>query len=202
MFAESNALEMELLTIYCPPEVPEGSSINKDSRHELFGQVAGGAGSRGPEDFQRRMIIQGTGTPCPKTNTRINLRKNTLVSMAHPNVREDGYEYSEDFDGLQNFEGKTVYLNLKCIVGKGGSQTRSLREVYWHIEGQLRYLLSSQQDSIYFANILDGDEAHANMNKFQYLVNLPEFQGVRQKIYVGDLRGYFTWLQEKIVDVE
>lgn len=193
---------MEVLTIYCPPEVPEGSNINKDSRHELFGQVAGGAGSRAPEDFQRRMIIQGTGTPCPKTNTRINLRKNTLVSMAHPNVREDGYEYSEDFDGLQNFQSKTVYLNLKCIVGKGGSQTRSLREVYWHIEGQLRYLLASQQDRIYFANILDGDEAHMNMNKFQYLLGLPEFQGLRQKIYVGDLRGYFTWLQEKIVDVE
>ena len=193
---------MELLTIYCPPEVLEGRLINKDSRHELFGQVAGGAGSMGPEDFQRRMIVQGTGTPCPKTNTRIHLRKNSLEIRAHPNIREDGYEYSEDFDGLQNFGDKTVYLNLKCIVGRGGSQTRSLREVYWHIEGQLRYLLASQQESIYFANILDGDEAHANMNKFQYLLGLPEFQGVRQKMYVGDLRGYFTWLQRWIVCVE
>ena len=193
---------MELLTIYCPLEVPEGRTITKDSRHELFGQVAGGAGSRGPEDFQRGMIVQGTGTPCPKTNMRIHLRNNSLVVRSHPNIHEDGYEYSEDFDGMQIFGEKTFYLNLKCIVGKGGSQTRSLREVYWHIQGQLHYLQAATQGSIYFANILDGDEAHANGNKFNYLLSLPEFQGLRQKIYVGDLRGYFTWIQEKIVNTE
>lgn len=192
---------MDTLTILCPEQVPEGRLINKESRHELFGQVAGGSGSRAPEDFQRRMIIEGTGTPCPKTNIRIHLRNHTLEDKAHPNTREDGYEYSEDFDGKQIFGQKTVYLNLKCIVGKGGSQTRSLREVYWHIQGQLEFLLKRTCDTIYFANILDGDEAYANSNKFNYLLNQPQFQGFRGKIYVGDLRDYFSWLSA-IVSVE
>jgi hypothetical protein len=84
------------------------------------------------------MITEGTGIPCPKTNMRINLRTNTLCNVAHPNKQVDGFDYSEDFDGVQQVPGdKIVYINLKCIVGKGGSQTRSLREVYWFIEGRL-----------------------------------------------------------------
>jgi hypothetical protein len=175
-------------------QVIEGKLITKGMRHEIFGAVAGGAGSRKPEDYQRAMIVQHTGIPCPKTNMRINLRTNTLKEIAMPNKHTDGFDYSEDFDGSQTFGEKKVYLNLKCIVGTGGSQTRSLREVYWFMQGQLNVLKTTQ--NIYFANILDGDEANSVLPKFDYLRNLEDYKDVKSSVYVGDLKGYLNWTTE------
>lgn len=183
------------LKIVCPVAVVEGKLITKEKRHEVFGQVAGGAGSRAPELFQRKMIIEGTGIDCPKTNTRINLRTNTLKDISHPNTSKDGFDYSEDFDGCQTVgNDKKVYVNLKCIVGAGGAQTRSLREVYWFVEGQLNTL--KKVDNVYFANILDGDEAADSFDKFEYILSLAEFESVKNRIYVGDLKGYFDWFKK------
>ena len=179
--------------VHCPPEVVAGNLITKDKRHEIFGQVAGGAGSRGPEIFQRLNITKGTGVECPKTNTRINLRTNQLVEISHPNKNDNGFDFSEDFDGSQTVNNSTVYINLKCIVGAGGAQTRSLREVYWFVQGQLNHLKTTKHT--YFANIMDGDEAHSTMEKFQYLLELPEFAEVKKYVYVGDLAGYFAWFK-------
>ena len=180
----------------CPPDVMDGKSITKEIRQQCFGHIAGGAGSRGPEDFQRNKIQEGTQYPCVKTNTRIHLRTFQLTDIAHPNTFPNGFEYSEDFDGVQCIQGNTIYINLKCIVGKGGAQTRSLREVYWLVEGQLHAL--KNLSNVYFANILDGDEAHHSFTKFDYLLNLPEFQATKQYVYVGDLRGYFQWIYDII----
>jgi len=178
--------------ICCPINVIDGSLITKEKRHEIFGKVAGGSGSCNPEKYQRKIIIDGTGIDCPKTHTRINFRTNTLVDISNPNIKNDGYDYSEDFDGCQIINNSKVYINLKCVVGKGGSQTRALREVYWFIEGQLNILKSN--NNIYFANILDGDESHYSMNKYEYLTLLPEYETIKNKIFIGDLKGYFNWL--------
>jgi len=43
----------------CPIDVIEGALITKEKRKELFGKVAGGAGSTNPEKFQRQKIIDG-----------------------------------------------------------------------------------------------------------------------------------------------
>jgi hypothetical protein len=178
--------------IRCPEGIIAGSLLDKDTRHEIFKKVAGGAGSMEPEKFQRSMIEKGTGLSCKKTDTRINLRTNTLRDVPHPNKEIDGFDYSEDFDGQQDIKGAKVLINLKCIVGKGGAQTRSLREVYWFVEGQFHVLKADP--TVHFANILDGDEAHAVLPKFQYLANLPEFVPLRNRIYIGDLKGYFEWV--------
>ncbi len=170
----------------------EGRLITKEKRHEMFGQIAGGANSMKPEEYQRSKIIEITGVPCPKTKMRINLKTNTLKVLTRPNVAEDGFDYSEDFDGIQTVNGKFIYINLKCIVGIGGAQTRSLREVYWFVNGQINVLKTNQD--VYFANILDGDEPHLAMNKFQYLLNQEE-ENIKSRIYVGDLKGYFTWFK-------
>jgi hypothetical protein len=172
-------------------QVLEGRLITKTARQELFGIVGTGAGSRKPEDYQRATIIQHTGVLCPKTNMRINLRTNALREIAMPNKHDDGFDYSEDFDGCQTFGDKKVYLNLKCIVGTGGTQTRSLREVYWFVQGQLNVLKTTP--ATYFANILDGDEAHSVLPKFRYLLNLTDYTDVKNKVYVGDLKGYLDW---------
>lgn len=192
----------------CPTDVIPGALITKDKRHELFGKIDGGAGAIKPEHYQRLKIEEGTGLACLKTNVRINLRTRMLENIAHPNKANNGFDYTEDFDGVQMMSASAaasaaagpvpVYINLKSIVGKGGSQTRSLREVYWFIHGQLQVLARCERD-VCFANILDGDEAHAAMPKFEYLVSLPEFTlprpNIKNNVYVGDLKGYFEWFK-------
>ena len=219
-------------TCICPADIISGALITKDKRHELFGQIDGGAGSCKPERYQRSNVEQGTGLSCSKTNMRINLRTSTLEDISHPNKANNGFDYTEDFDGIQTLSmaaaaaaaaastssssssqlahkklkktrGPTrpvvapVYINFKSIVGKGGGQTRSLREVYWFIDGQMK-VVARCKDEVYFANILDGDEAHAAMPKFEYLASLPEYTNIpaiKNNIYVGDLKGYFEWFK-------
>jgi len=187
------------MSIICPEQVLDGFRYTKDTRHELYGEVAGGGGSTKPEKFQREQIIKGTAIPCPKTNIRINWRKNELTDIAHPMTQDDGFDYTEDFDGKQTFGQTTVYINLKSVVGTGGSQTRTLRdECYAFVNAQLNYLVKYQTTDVLFANIFDGDEAARRMPKFTYLLELPEFASVKKNVYVGDLKGYFDWIASRV----
>lgn len=161
-------------------------------RHTMFGNVSGGSNTCKPEKYQRDMLEKHTGLTCSKTNMRMNLRNYEMKEIAKPNMVEYGFDFTEDFDGeMRIANGNRVFVNFKCISGAGGSQTRSLREVYWFVEGQLRVLLSGIP-AVYFANILDGDEAHKAMDKFKYLLGLPEFSKVAGRVYVGDLAGYIA----------
>lgn len=190
-----------------PEDVIKGIEITKEKRHEKFGKVAGGAGAKSPEKYQREMIEMGTGVICAKTNMRIDLRKFAMVELSCPNKTVNGFDFSEDFDGLQKYGDVFVYINLKCVVGSGGSQTRSLREVYWFIQGQLnvlirRYETDALKNKIYFANILDGDEAAKCESKYEYLLGLTEYKDIRDNVYVGDLHDYYEWIRGIIkVDV-
>lgn len=171
-----------------------GHLITKEKRQELYGRVSGGRGSRGPEEYQRSQIIHGTGFPCPTTSMRINYRRNVMEPIATPMRHPNGYDYTENFDGMQVIGHKTIWINLKCVVGKGGSQTRTLRDECYHfVEYQLQYLLTHPGD--YFANIFDGDEAAHSMPKFHYLLDLPDYITVKKYVYVGDLKDYFEWIK-------
>ena len=202
--------------VHCPTGVVAGISITKEQRQEAYGNVAGGAGSRKPEEYQRSKIVEGTGVPCTKTNMRINWRTNELKDIAHPMIYKDGYDYTENFDGLQQIYTKQIFINLKSVVGKGGSQTRTLRdECYPFVESQLRLLLKMATVATvatdatvpiitppYFANIFDGDEAGKSMEKFNgHLLCLPEYKTVCKRVYVGDLLGYFDWFKKIVEDV-
>ena len=170
----------------------DGALFTKEKRHELFGRVAGGSGSIHPERYQRSLIISNTGRDCPKTHMRINLRKRELVEIVR--LPSPGrYDYTEDFDGVQVFDHKKVYVNLKCVAGKGGSQTRTLRNVYSFVEGQLNVLLNGED--VYFANVLDGDESSEAMVEFEYLLSLPEYASIQHRVYVGDLKNYIEWIR-------
>jgi hypothetical protein len=48
-------------------------------------------------------------------------------------LNDDGYEYSENFDGLILKNNNKFYFNLKFVCGNGGAQTRTLREIYHFI---------------------------------------------------------------------
>jgi hypothetical protein len=190
----------EPFNIQCPEDIPHGRLITKEKRHELFGKVAGGGGSMKPEVYQRRQIECGTGTKCHTTYTRINKRTCEMRDIAHPMKQDDGFDYTENFDGKQVFSENTVMINLKSVVGKGGSQTRTPRdECYPFIDAQLKYILQSNSTNYFFANIFDGDEAASKMRMFLYLLELPEYSAVKKYVYVGDLRGYFDWVNNVVL---
>lgn len=185
--------------IICPESVVDGCNYTKKKRQELYGKVAGGSGSMKPEKFQREMIVLGTGHSCNKTNTRINWRNNEMIEKAQPMRKNDGFDYTENFDGKQVFCSNTVWINLKSVSGGGGSQTRTLREqCYPFVNAQLNYLLKSKKTDCFFANILDGDAASSKMMMFNYLLELPMFYTVNKYIYVGDLKGYFAWVKANV----
>jgi hypothetical protein len=188
--------------VHVPPGVIDWVNVNDKKRKEMFGSVSGGSGSKKPENFQRNKVIEGTGIPCPKTNTRINLRTNELKDISRPGIHDDGFDYSEDFDGYQkvmicNVMSSHIYLNFKSACTSGGGQTRTLKEVYHFIEGQLR-VLNKGTNNIYFANILDGDVCERTSRYFKYLCNLPEYRDVKDRVYVGNLCGYFDWFKNTI----
>ena len=186
-------------TVVKPVSRLSGAKITKESRQEFFGQVAGGSGSAKPEAYQRAQIVAGTGLPCPKSPMRLNWRAGTLLSSVRPMTSDDGFDLTENFDGVQTTAaGNLVYVNLKCVVGKGGSQTRTLRdECYPMVEAQLRYILNhghkEGSDNIWFANVFDGDEADRCMPKFRYLLAQPEFKKVFDRVFVGNLEEYIAW---------
>ena len=184
-----------------PEGIIPGNNITKEVRHELFGQVAGGSGSMRAEHWQRNKIVEGTGVQCPgNTHLRFNTRTGQLMKNSRPNVHENGFDFTEDFDGYHVVYGLPTYYNLKCIVGSGGAQTRSLREVYHFVEAQAKYLLKTD-DTALFVNILDGDQCSRHTDKFQYLLSRPEYQTVREKIYVGDMYNYFDWLRNRLMSL-
>lgn len=171
------------------------NALTKESRKELFGSVAGGAGSMKPEEFQRSKIEELTQLPVSRTNMRLHYAKKSLVECSRPLLEPDGFEYSENFDGVQCTGTKWIYINLKCIVGQGGHQTRSLREVYWFIKGQIDYINMVPDSEVYFSNILDGDTVVSHFPKFESLLeNSPGI--VQRKIYIGDISGYPDWFSK------
>ena len=195
----SNQVETVQSSIVCPEGVIAGRLHTKNKRSELYGPVAGGGGSTKPEKHQREQIIAGTNRPCYKTQTRINKRTNEMMENAQPMRNENGFDFTENFDGKQLFTTNTVWINLKSVVGSGGSQTRTLRdECYPFVAAQLDYLLKSNKTDCFFANIFDGDEASSKMKMFHYLLELPEFITVKKYVYVGDLKDYFEWLNVNV----
>ena len=136
-------MESSRFNIVCPTGVIPGRDITKEKRQEIFGSVSGGAGTTRMEDFQRKMVEDGTGgVRCEKTSIRICKNTLEMVSNRDPMTHADGFEYTEDFDGLQVFDSNRVFNNFKSVSGSGGVQTRTIRdECYPFIESQLNLRL-------------------------------------------------------------
>lgn len=175
--------------------IPIGEAFTKEFRQK-FTNVKGFSGGNKTsrmEKYQRHMTEEITGLQCPKSgHTRIDLERGQLVRVRNPIASHDsGLFYTEDFDGVQHIDATTLYYNFKSIVGTGGSQTRSLREVAHFIKGQHDVLLNATSD-IYFVNILDGDVCENVMRCLRYAShNHP-------RIYVGNLHDFSTWFSEVV----
>ena len=170
-----------------------GQLITKEQRIAQFGGSVSGKLSTCIEKFQRNLIEKHTGLACEKTNIRIHLGRNELTECCRPMDHLDGFEYTEDFDGVQITENEKIFINLKSVCGAGGSQTRTLREVYHFIHGQCKWLEQNNQ-SVYFANILDGDQAHRRMPLLKNALTHYDPE-VQKRIYIGDLNSYFEWFK-------
>ena len=99
----------------------------------------------------------------------------------------DGYEYTENFDGKIVKNNINYYFNLKFVCDNGGAQTRTLREVYHFIKYQLEFLIKNKVNNTYFINILDGDTSYNSMNKYLYLINKDIYKKYIKYIFIGSL---------------
>jgi len=80
------------------------------------------------------------------------------------------------------------------VCNSGGSQTRTLREVYHFVKCQLEYLLKQKKSSNkYFINILDGDQSYKRKQNFSYLLNLKKYKSICNRIFVGDIKSFDKW---------
>ena len=91
-------------------------------------------------------------------------------------------EWTENFDGYQLNNGKTIYCSLKMICGSGGGQTRALREVYHFISAPQKHVNQERSSKVIFVNILDGDECKTKIKLF------PKVE--HGQIFIGSL---FEW---------
>jgi hypothetical protein len=149
------------------------------------------------EKYQISLIEKIIGMRLNKTDERINMETNELSYNKNPLTKNDGYEWTENFDGKIIIPGKnTYYFNLKFVCDKGGAQTRTLREVYHFIKYQLEYLLVGVILDTYFINILDGDTSYQNMSKFQFLLNKEKYKKIIKYMFVGSL---YDFHQAKIL---
>ena len=138
------------------------------------------------EKYQRSAIELITQQPCLKTQMRIHNSLNIMKKCIRPMSTNDGFEWTENFDGVLTHHNSQIFVNLKFVCSAGGSQTRSLREVYHFIRAQSNYISTSQCRNTYFVNILEGDASAIVKDKFNYIFTNSS-HNTKSKIFIGDM---------------
>jgi len=181
-------------------EVHPGHYWTQETKQAWFGQ---NPPSTDYENYQRLLVEQETQTECSKPSPAVRLLT-TPVCLYDERVelvrkRELGNinHHTENFDGQQFFgDGCVVYVNFKFIVGQGGNQTSRLKDVGAFIKTQMKWLDTVENDGCtYFANILDGERC---TKEYESFLNMLTLDGITecyaQRIYIGDLKNYSSWL--------
>ena len=146
------------------------------------------------EIYQRNFIEKITNMKCAKSDKRLHIPTKILADNRYPMKEVDGFDWTEDFDGfIPISDDAHLYLNLKFICDAGGSQTRSLREVYHFITTQLDHLVLFPTSSVQFVNILDGNTCANSMDKYEFLLKKPRYSFVKNRVFVGDLNEFQDW---------
>lgn len=138
------------------------------------------------EKYQISIIEKIINLNLKRTDERINIENNSIINNKNPLINNDGYEWTENFDGKIIKNNNIYYFNLKFVCDFGGAQNRTLREIYHFIKYQMEYLLNNN-NNIYFINILDGDNSYHNINKFNYLKNNEKYKNNIKNIFIGSL---------------
>jgi hypothetical protein len=79
------------------------------------------------------------------------------------------------------------------VCDKGGTQTRTLKEVHHFIRYQLEYLAQKNKTNTYFINILEGDESHRNVGKFNNIIKREKYDNIEKYIFCGDMNEFYKW---------
>jgi hypothetical protein len=145
------------------------------------------------ELYQKNFIKLITGNELIDTKYRLNLRTLEMKKVKNPLLLNDGFDWSENFDGFQMNGSDCFLYNLKFVCDAGGAQTRTLRETYHFIEAQFKF--SKLPDcNLFFINILEGDSVFQNINKFQYLQS--NYADVNN-IFIGDMEQFYKYWSNK-----
>ena len=150
------------------------------------------------EMYQRQLVESITNVKCPKTFARIRLDTYDIREHSKPMSSDDGFEWTEDFDGKQDINSNTIYYNFKMVCDSGGAQTRTLREVYHFMKCQLEHLIETNNKSTYFVNVLDGDQSHNRQKHFQYLLSKDRYKEVKNNVFCGDMHTFVSWYETLI----
>jgi hypothetical protein len=141
------------------------------------------------ENYQRAAVETIARQPCLKTHVRINTVSSDIRECTRPLLAEDGFEWTENFDGVLRRGTATVFVNMKFVCSQGGSQTRTLREVYHFVRAQAACLDAPGAYNTYFVNILEGDACAAAADKFGFaLARAP--RAAAKRIFVGDMAAF------------
>lgn len=142
------------------------------------------------EIYQISLIEKITKMKLLKCHERINMETKKIETKLYPMRNKNGFEYTENFDGIQEYNNNKLLYNLKFVCDKGGSQTRTLREVYLFIKYQIKVLKNNAHSLFIFINILDGDTSNTAMNKFNYLLDKSDNRKYSKFIFVGDMHQF------------
>ena len=99
------------------------------------------------EIYQRKLFNRIIKLDCSKTTERINMDLIEIIDNKNPMKEENGFEWTEDFDGKIILNNNILYINFKFVCDEGGAQTRSLREVYHFIKYQIKYLIKNKYNN-------------------------------------------------------
>lgn len=149
------------------------------------------------EKYQKTLIKNIIGTDLYNTKIRLNLCSYEIMKINNLNKRNDYFEWSEDFDGYYKINDNKCYFNLKFVCDSGGSQTRTLRQVYFHIIAQLNYIRKYQKTDTYMVNILDGSESSKHIDKMYYRINMSD--KYKKYIFIGDMVEFQKWWLDNFI---
>ena len=129
-------------------------------------------------EISTNLIEEITKTKVNKRDKWINLITNELKGVKERNI----FEWTENFDGRQEINGKIIYYNLKMICSSSGAQTRPWREVCPFISAQQWYLNQEPSSNLFFVNIIDG-ECYKKLKSFPKIeqTNIHWFTGWVQR---------------------
>jgi len=172
------------------------SNQTKEWVHSNISDLQGQKDSK-REKYQRKKIEDITKKECPKCNDRLNDETYEIKELRNPMTKNkkpipDGLEWTEDFDGKQEYAIGTMYYNFKWVTEGGGAQTRTLRCLIQFIKCQLEHILKNKE-CLYFVNILDGDILSERKVHFEHLASKHKYKHVKNFVYIGDTYGFIDW---------
>ena len=86
------------------------------------------------EKYQISNIENIIGKKIIKTYDRLNINDLIISKNINPYKKNNGFEWTENFDGVIINNNINIYFNLKFICDTGGAQIRTMKLVYFFIK--------------------------------------------------------------------